>query len=250
MLIELLSSANYVNFNIKLAQVFGLHTSIYISQLMDINEKALRKKKLDGDFFNIDRKYVQSRTTIEPTEQREIEKVLIKLGVLTKHKEKPDKVSLDISTLTSIMMSPDEDLIKDITDLAQPKSKKKTKAEVILENLQQSVITNQPELRQAYYDWIEAVSQKDGFMTKQAVISAQNNLDAFANHNLDIALKVLEIATIHGYRDITWAINNYKKDYTSNSSCGATITTPPISVSSARTAPITLKRATMSDEVF
>ena len=39
MLIELLSSSNYVNFNIKLAQILGLKPAIYLSQIMDINEK-------------------------------------------------------------------------------------------------------------------------------------------------------------------------------------------------------------------
>ena len=39
MLIELLSSSNYVNFNIKIAQILGLKPAIYLSQIMDINEK-------------------------------------------------------------------------------------------------------------------------------------------------------------------------------------------------------------------
>ena len=63
MLIELLSSSNYVNFNIKVAQILGLKSAIYLSQLMDINEKAIRKNKIEDNFFTIDRKYIESRTT-------------------------------------------------------------------------------------------------------------------------------------------------------------------------------------------
>ena len=37
-------------------------------------------------------------------------------------------------------------------------------------------------------------------------------LDKFADHNLDVALGVLKIATINQYRDMNWAINNYTKN--------------------------------------
>ena len=76
-----------------------------------------------------------------------------------------------------------------------------------------NIVTNNSELRSAYISWIDAVYEKDGFMTKQAVVSAQAKVDEFSNRNLDIALKVLEIASISGYRDITWAINAYNRDY-------------------------------------
>ena len=73
MLIELLSMSNYVNFNVKLAHILGLNTAIYLSQIMDINEKAIRKDKVDKNFFTIDRNYITSRTTIAEKEQKEIE---------------------------------------------------------------------------------------------------------------------------------------------------------------------------------
>ena len=40
MLVELLSQSNYQSFNIKLAQLLGLESAIYLSALIDINEKA------------------------------------------------------------------------------------------------------------------------------------------------------------------------------------------------------------------
>ena len=239
MLIELLSMSNYVHFNVKLAQILGLTTSIYLSQIMDINEKALRKNKVNDDFFTIDREYITNRTTITEKEQKEIENTLIKIGVLERSSNDCNTLLLNITVLTSILMSPDEDLIKDISKLSQPK-KSKTKAEKIIENLKENIITLNPELRQAYFDWIDAVYAKDGFMTKTAVISAQSTVDKFSNRNLDVALKVLEIAAINGYRDITWAINNYNKDYKVNYTFASKqTTTPPQQV-----------RKRMSDEVF
>lgn len=212
MLIDLLSMSNYVHFNVKLAHIIGLNASIYLSQIMDINEKAIRKEKTDKNFFTIDREYITKRTTISEKEQKEIENNLIKIGVLERSAENADTILLNITVLTSILMSPDEELIKDISALSKPKQKR-TKADAIKDTLKQNIITTNTELRTAYFGWIDAVYEKDGFMTKQAVVSAQARLDEFSNRNLDIALKVLEIATINGYRDVTWAINTYNRDY-------------------------------------
>ena len=212
MLIDLLSLSNYASFNIKIAQILGLKAAIYLSQIMDINEKAIRKNKIDNNFFTIDRKYVESRTTLTRDEQVAIEKDLLNIGILEKDAEKKNTISLNITTLTSIMMTPDEDLLKDISSLSKTK-KKRTKSEVIEDNLKDNVLTTNEELRDAYYEWIESVITKKGMMTKAAVIHAQPTLDAFCDRNLDVALKVLEIASIHGYEDINWAINSYNKEF-------------------------------------
>lgn len=215
MLVELLSLSNYVSFNVKLAQILGLKPAIYLSQIMDINEKAIRKNKVNDNYFTIDRKYIENRTTLTKDEQVSIEKDLLNIGILEKSTEKRNTISLNITMLTSIIMTPDEDLIKDISSLSKGK-KKRTKSEVIEDNLKDNVITTNVELREAYYEWIESVLTKKGMMTKAAVIHAQPTLDAFCNRNLDVALKVLEIASIHGYEDINWAINTYNKDYKVN----------------------------------
>ena len=243
MLIELLSSSNYVNFNIKLAQILGLKTAIYLSQIMDINEKAIRKNKVDNDYFTIDRKYIESRTTLTKDEQVSIEKDLFDIGILEKSEEKRNTICLNITVLTSIMMNPDEDLLKDISSLSKTK-KKKTKSEVIEENLKNNILTTNIELRDAYYEWIESVIAKRGMMTKAAVIHAQPTLDKFSNRNLDVALKVLEIASIHGYEDINWAINTYNKDF----KVGYTVPTNPVKqrVNTFSPAP----RSRMGDEIF
>ena len=84
----------------------------------------------------------------------------------------------------------------------------------MLENLKSNIVTSNDELREAYYSWIEGVYAKEGWMTKQAVISGQRALDAYnTTRDLDVALKIIEIAALNGYRDMTWAINTYNKDY-------------------------------------
>ena len=57
MLIDLLATDNQASYNIKIAQVMGLHTAIYINELINISNKATQKNKLIADkFFILDRK--------------------------------------------------------------------------------------------------------------------------------------------------------------------------------------------------
>lgn len=211
MLIDLLSTSNYVSYNIKLAELLGLHSAIYISELMNINDKAIRKNKVDANYFKLQRDYIKSRTTLDEKEQISIEDNLIKIGVLERKSE--DELLLNITTLTTIMMSPDESLIEDIKQLTKKprKSKRATKAEAIKENLKNSVRVENEELKEAYERWIDAVYTKDGWMTTDAVEEAQNVIDNVSNRDLDVALSILKIARINAYRDMNWAVSYYQK---------------------------------------
>ena len=214
MLIELLSTSNYVSYNVKLADLLGLHAAIYISELMNINDKAIRKNKLNDNYFKLKREYITARTTFSEKEQLEIEKNLLKLGILEKGKDEND-LSLNITTLTTLLMSTDEQLIDNVKKLTKIKNRsgRATKAEAIKTELKNNITVTNDELYDAYCNWIEAVYDKEGWMSKQAVISAQATVDDFSKRDLDVALRLLEIASINGYRDIQWAINVYQKEH-------------------------------------
>lgn len=215
MLIELLSTSNYVSFNVKLADILGLHPAIYISELMNINDKAIRKDKMTESSFSLDREYVKKRTTLSVEEQLEIENNLIKLGVIEKPTEDVNSVTLNINVLTTLMMSTDEELLENVEQLVKLKNKKSkaTKAEVIRQNLKTNIVTTNMELIEAYSDWIDAVYAKQGWMSKKAVTLGQTVVDNFSKRDLDVALAVISIASMHGYVDMQWAINKYSEQY-------------------------------------
>lgn len=237
MLIDLLSTSNYVSYNIKLAELLGLHTAIYLSELMNINDKAIRKNKLDDNYFKLKREYIKDRTTLEEKEQLSIEENLIKLGILEKGNTE-DELSLNITTLTTIMMSADEQLIDNIKKLNKVKNKKTTKKEQIKLNLKKSLIVENIELREAYEKWIDAVYEKEGWMTKEAVNYGQEIIDNASNRDLDIALGILKVATVNAYRDMSWAVNAYKAQYKVNYKI------------KNQTAPTIQKATELSSEVF
>lgn len=249
MLIELLSPANHVSYNIRLAQILGLESAIYISQLLDINDKAVRKNKMIENYFVVDRKYIQERTTLSRDKQITIEANLEKIGVISRNKDIKNGVSLDVTSLTSIMMTPDEDLLKDISSVTKSReAKAQAKSAKIEENLKAHIVTTNIELREAYERWIGAVLEKDGWMTTSAVDVAQSTIDKFSNRDLDVALRILEIASVNGYRDVTWAINQFNRDSRTVSS------TPPEYAIPIRNTPSVsqdvVHKPRTSDEVF
>ena len=213
MLIDLISLSNYGYYNVNIANILGLDTAVYLGILLDINSKAIRKNKVEDNFFTVDRKYITQRTTLPESRQREIEKTLSDVGVLCISKKDSNSFNISISALYTIIGDDNEEIIKDVKKIISKKSNSKTRGDAIKDTLKTNIVTSNSELREAYYDWIDSVYAKQGWMSKKSVTSAQTIIDEFANHNLDIALKVVEIAAINGYRDMSWAVNSYKQNY-------------------------------------
>ena len=192
-----------------------MHPAIYVNVLLNINSKAIQKQRLTAEeYFTVDRNYIKTLTTFEIEEQKDIESLLSRLGILrTDNAKDSSTFSLNISTLTSIMMSDNEKLISDINKISKQKTGKRTKTDVIKDELKAYINTTNQELYDAYCDWIDAVMAKQGWMSKKSVTSAQTIVDEFSQRDLDVALKLIEIASIGGYRDMTWAVNSYKSNY-------------------------------------
>ena len=240
MLLDLLSMDNYASYNVKVAQIFGLHPAIYLNELLNINEKAVRKSKITGEStFTIDRAYIEKRTTLTKAQQLEIDETFKEIGLLKVDESNQNTMSLDITTLTSIM-SEGKEFIKELKLMTKRISKtRRTKDEIIKEELKNHIQTDNPELYEAYCDWIDAVYAKQGWMSARSVKVAQQDVDNCSNRNLDVALKIIEIAAVRGYREMEWAINVYKQDYE-----------PTFRLKYSREAPHIRSREDLSEEVF
>lgn len=223
---------NYVNYNIQFAQILGLHAAIYVSELLNINEKAVRKKKVQDDYFIIDREYIKKRTTIEITEQKELDEFLLNLGILKQDKDNKDRLTLDLTVLTSLVAA-EPATLKDLEKLVKSaKPRKKTKSAAIADNLKAKVTVTNPELREAYYQWIDAVMHKQGWMSATSVTVAPTIIDTYCDHNLDLALELLKIASINAYRDMQWAINKYESEHKVSYRLPRNVPQQPVSVGS------------------
>lgn len=223
MLLDLLSTDNLVNYNVKIAQVMGLHTAIYINELINISNKAIKKKKLVADkYFLLNREYITKRTTLGLEEQLAIDNKLEKVSVIQKPNNDVDHIYLDIEKLAEIISSDDSEYLNkvkkktEVKTAALPGMKQTLKQRQALE-LKQEINITHTKLKEAYEGWIDGVlANPKGFLSKRAVKIFIDTVDSFANGYLDIALKIIDIATTNGYRDANWAINKYNDEYNKN----------------------------------
>lgn len=219
MLTDLMCTDNYAMFNVKVANVMGLHAAVYVNEILNITQKAQQKRKVVDGFVTINRDYVQHRTTIFPEEQISIDKKLVGIGVLSVAEDNPDNIQLSVDALANLVAADDADLLKKVSKLTVVKSvtssstKMSMRQKTILE-LKDFIKCSNEELLAAYKDWVDGVyANPKGYLSKRAIIVFQRDIDEFARGDLDLALKIIEIATINGWRCAEWAINVFKKDY-------------------------------------
>lgn len=209
MLIDLLSTSNYVSYNIGIANLLGLKMAIYLSEIMNVNDKAIRKRKVDENGFILDREYIQMRTTITIKEQSELDDQLVRLGVL---EVKSGALKLDVNKLLGVLISDKkvdiESIKRVVKSIAKP-TKKQCAADAMKSNINATNV----ELISAYSDWIDSVFAKENWMSKKAVLEGQRIVDENSNHNLDVALRIISIATVNGWRDMAWAVERYNREF-------------------------------------
>ena len=202
MWMDLLATDNMASYNVKMAKVLGLHSAIYINELINILSKANRKDKMvDGVYIHVDRKYITDRTMLEEEEQLAIDFKLGKVGIISKPVDFPDNIYIDIDTLAEKITSDDE---KKLNALAKNAKVKTVGAESIKLTVRQKrtqeckevIATSNEELRKSYFDWIDTIQSDKNLptLTPAVVKIFQKDVDKYANRDLDVALKVIEEA--------------------------------------------------------
>ena len=217
MLIDILNSDNYISYNIKIAQVYGLKTAIYVSELLNIYKKAQIKNKLiDDEYINLNRKYVFQRTTLTIEEQLIVEQNLMKLDIIKKHKDNVDIIKFDFEKLVALAISDDLKKLEEISKKVstdKPKGLKESKRARTKQALKDSITCSNYELLTALRNWVDTIYEApNGYLSKTAVSEFIKGMDNYAKGDLDIALKLVKIASIQGYKNIDFAIAVYEKD--------------------------------------
>lgn len=217
MLIDLLNSANYIMVNKDAIRIFGLNTAVYCSELLNIYKKAVDKKKLfEDNYFKVDRNYITKQTSISVEDQIKCDLNLIKVNIIERKPEDPDMLLFNVETFASILSSEDVKLLDGVSKKVKTTNPKGTKAvqrERIIVNLKESIQCRTYDLLVALRGWIDSVmSNPDKYLSKQQVALFKDKIDDYCNGDLQLALEIVRIATIHQYIDCQWAINTYEKD--------------------------------------
>ena len=169
MLLDLLSTDMSVSYNVKLAHRIGLHTSIYVTELINIYRKATQKGKIiDGKYFRVDRDYVELRTTLTKEEQRELDQALKNISVVKISSKNRDTIGIDIEELSKLVLDDDANKIEG-TVKTQLKKKAPTKKGAIIAQLKSYVRASNEELRDAYYEWIEESYARNVWMSAASI---------------------------------------------------------------------------------
>lgn len=216
MLIDLLNSANYIMVNKDAIRIFGLHTAVYCSELLNIYKKAYIKNKLiEGSAFVVDRNYITKQTSLTIEDQLKCDINLSKIQIVQISKEDKDVIKFDVEKFASLLSSEDIKLLDKVSKKVNVNAKgsKEAQRERIILNLKESIICNNFDLLTALRNWIDTImSDPNKYLSKAQVQLFKERLDDYANQNIELALAIVNQAIIHQYIDCQWAINAYEKD--------------------------------------
>lgn len=215
MLLDLFRNDNYLTINTKLVRLFGFEVAVYCSELTNILGKAFKKDKVDNGYIKVDRKYIEDKTTLNIDTQIKCDKNLTRLNVVLVDSEDPNRLYINVEELARIVTNEDERTLKSLSKKVSktPKGTKLTKQQIIIQELKDSISCSDETLTNSLRDWVDSVYAKPGgFLSKVAVKSFMNDLMNYTQGDLDIALKIVNIASIRGYKECQWAINVYEQD--------------------------------------
>ena len=220
MIIDILASNNILSVNTKSIQLFGLHPAIYLSFLFNYYNKAKdAQNRVDEDgYFIVNRDGIFKISTLTKEEQYEIDNKLSKLNIINISDKSKDKVKIDFKNLIKLLTSEDLEEIENVKKITLPSEEvtigKLTQRQKEAIGLKRLISYPNAELEQAYKNWVDGVyANPKGFLSKRAINVFIQSVDNYAQGDLDLALKIIDIATINGLRDCQWAINTFEKDY-------------------------------------
>lgn len=210
MLIDLMS--NEMSYNVKLANLIGVGNAIYVSALSKLMFKSIEDKTFENDCFKVDQKYIYKISGITPKDQINLDPKLEKYNII-KFNNLRDRITLNLDVIIDIISNKEikkttlDKILKD-----QKTTDKLSKRQIICNNLKKFIVCSNQELLDAYNGWVEGVyANPKGFLSERSIRIFQNTINDYTKGDLDIALKLIDIATVNGYRDATWAINKYEE---------------------------------------
>ena len=229
MLLDALDQRNFITVNTRAVQLFGLDSAFYLTELFTIYTKAKDKKKLlDGDFFKIDRGYVTTRTSLTEEEQLICDANLMKVGIMVRDNDDPNIIKIDPTQYLTLISSEDVSLYNDVKKqmkALKPKGVKGSQRQIIINNLKNGIECSNYELLTALREWVDGVyANPKGFLSKTAIKLFQDTLNNYTQGDLDMALRIVQIATIQGYKNCDWAIKIYEESQRKGTTKGVRVT--------------------------
>lgn len=214
-LVTLISPDN-LNVNKQAIHLFGLEVACFLAGLFSL-KLELPTTKDNHIKYSSYRNIIKELLGFEELTQLSCESTLEKIGILTYQDKSVPIIDLDLSMYFSLITETDVDELKQFKynyNNIKKTSPKASKISNLIKTLKSLIICSDLSLRQALENWIDAIFEnpKGGYLTKTAVTVFQQTLYNYAKGDINVALQIVQIATIQNYKLCDWAIEIYEKD--------------------------------------
>lgn len=222
MIFDLLSRKNNMTYNLKMATIFGVCSAIFLSLLIDTKEENLYQL-VDEKYFMLSRQTIYDYTGLDDLKQLEVEDNLKECNLIEvlPVKNNSDKFyySLDENLLQKFLEAKStEDAKKLLTKSARkkslisvPRTTPPSKRALYIDNLKKSIKEEDVLLREDYLNWIDSVyGNPKGYLSVSSIQQCIKTLNEFSKGNKQLERDIVKIAIKNGWRNIDWAIQEYK----------------------------------------
>lgn len=206
---------------IDYAKSFGPISAIFINLLSNYNSQ------LENGDIVLSRQEIYNYTGLNDSDQMRAESFLTKIGIIKvksfKGNDLKNHYFLDESKVDALKEKTLDNLStmfgfdamslstsdKNTKNVFTERQKKESKKDQLIKSLKSSINVEDSVLRQYLCDWIDSVIERGNTLTRSAVKLNIENLKNFTT-DPELAIKVLKIAIINGWRDLYWAIEKVK----------------------------------------
>ena len=204
-------------YSIEVAKIFGVKSAVYLSFLWAVMATATDPTKV-----SFPREYMFAHTGLSVDEQKEVENALNECGIISiqPFKGNTDKVYCSFHQERFNSMTSFKGMLgEEKSDI--PKTEKKrvgrpTAKESMTKTLKSALNEDNQVVRQYMCDWIDSVQANPKiFMSLQGMKLSIDALNNSAQSD-DEKIEILKIAIRRGWKDLEWAINEYKKSQPRN----------------------------------
>lgn len=211
MVIDFIAKINNVNYNVKLAKIFGVYSAIFINLLIDYHFRA------EDGYIKLARVDIYNLTGIEEDKQIEVEENLVSCNLIQVNKLKNSSsknyYNLNMETLNKILISDDltnDEGLKQTLRNAPKAPKTTSKRSNIINSLKSCITVEDEKSREYLKDWVDAVMQKSGYLSKVGVECMCEDLIKYSDKKVTLLRDLCKLAAKLGYKDSKWVIKNYQ----------------------------------------
>lgn len=218
MLLDVMSSYNYIPVNTKAIKIFGLPCATYWAVLSDIYPRVVTKKlnelMTDG-YFTVDRSYVESKSGLTSEEQYACDLGLSQAGVVIINPSNPDMIGISMDAMFAILAEDDAKVLDQIRKKAKTKktdeAAAKRRGKIATFTAFTSTLSHTPEVQEAYKLWVESIIEgKKGNLTKGVIQIFHDTLTEFTTDPV-YQVKLIREAAASGYTNLSWVINSQRR---------------------------------------